>query len=157
MPGKRATLAERFVAKYTSHPSGCHVWTGALAGGGYGAIGIGGRGEGVGRASRVVWEMHHGKIPDGLDIRHMCHNRSCVRIDHLEIGTRADNMRDMTDAGRQCRGEDRPLSKLTAKSVREIRRIYAGGDATQTQLASRFGVSRSAVGDAINRRTWKHI
>jgi HNH endonuclease len=47
------------------------------------------------KAHRAVWEHHHGPIPDGLIIMHICDNRPCINITHLRLGTRADNMADM--------------------------------------------------------------
>ena len=45
--------------------------------------------EGKGRAPlvmyhRYVWEQHHGAIPEGYEIDHMCHNRACCNIEHLQ-------------------------------------------------------------------------
>ena len=45
--------------------------------------------EGKGRAPlvmyhRYVWEQQHGAIPEGYEIDHMCHNRACCNIDHLQ-------------------------------------------------------------------------
>lgn len=33
---------------------------------------------------RIIWEMKWGVIPDGHEINHLCHNRGCCNIDHLE-------------------------------------------------------------------------
>ena len=45
--------------------------------------------EGKGRAPlvmyhRYAWEQQHGAIPEGYEIDHMCHNRACCNIDHLQ-------------------------------------------------------------------------
>ncbi|WP_197922924.1 HNH endonuclease [Thiosulfatihalobacter marinus] len=37
-------------------------------------------------------------------IRHRCHNRRCINPQHLQTGTRADNLRDERD--RRANGVD---------------------------------------------------
>ena len=40
------------------------------------------------RAHRIIWEMHFGAIPDGLEIDHINRNRSDNRIENLRLATR---------------------------------------------------------------------
>lgn len=47
-------------------------------------------------AHRVVWEMHNGAIPDGMEIDHINHIRSDNRIENLRLATRSDNQRNKT-------------------------------------------------------------
>jgi len=44
-------------------------------------------------ATRFLWAQAHGPIPDGLQIDHLCRNRRCVNLDHLELVTRLENVR----------------------------------------------------------------
>jgi hypothetical protein len=66
----------------------CWVWTAANNGSGYGRFWLDGKMQ---YPHRVAYEMCVGPIPDGLVIDHLCRNRSCVRPDHLEPVTNAEN------------------------------------------------------------------
>lgn len=79
--------------------TGCIVWTGGLNGEGYAQLQIGATGP---RHSvhRIVWMLSGREIPDGMCVMHQCDNPSCCNINHLRIGTRAENQRDMANKGR---------------------------------------------------------
>jgi hypothetical protein len=51
-------------------------------------------------AHRVMWEHHNGPVPDDMCVLHECDNPPCVRIEHLHLGTTADNNREMVARGR---------------------------------------------------------
>lgn len=70
----------------------CLIWTGSTAGRGYGTIRRS-DGPGILYAHRVVWEHHHGTIPDGTEIDHVCRQRLCANIDHLRLVSHDENMR----------------------------------------------------------------
>jgi len=36
---------------------------------------------------RVIWEMVYGKLPAGRELDHLCRNRACCNLNHLEIVT----------------------------------------------------------------------
>lgn len=107
-------------------------------------------------AYRVAWEFAHGAIPDGLFICHKCDNPSCVRPDHLFLGTPLDNMRDKIQKGRDTRGEAVNTAKLTAEQVIQIRARRAAGAST-IELAAAFGISRLHVYKIVNRQSWKAV
>ena len=67
----------------------CWVWTAYLNDSGYGQFGLTGRRLAL--AHRWAWEQERGSVPDGLELDHLCRNRACVRVDHLEPVTGSVN------------------------------------------------------------------
>ena len=102
-------------------------------------------------AHRVAWEQANGPIPNGLCVLHRCDNRRCVNVDHLFLGTPADNSADMAQKGRGTRGERNRHAKLTWEQASAIR---ASTEMTHV-LAVRYGVCRATVKFIRAGKTWK--
>lgn len=87
--------------------SGCWIFMGSLNGHGYGQLRVGSLRDGSRRMTsthRVVYEHHHGRMPEGMELDHLCRIRCCVRPDHLELVTRQENQRrGMSVAGINAR------------------------------------------------------
>ena len=128
---------------------GCWEWTGHRTPKGYGEIGLGSRSAGVGLAHRLSHELMKGPIPDDLCVLHSCDNPPCVRPEHLFLGTKADNNRDMDAKGRRrtkpCPGETNVNAVVSDADAETIRELYARGGLTQKQIGERFGITQSAV------------
>ena len=150
------TLSARLAAKTDQGmlPSGCWEWTGAKSNG-YGVIGEGRHGGRTFKAHRVAWSLANGEIPAGMDVCHKCDNRACVRVDHLFVGTRRDNMADCVAKGRTARGAQRKNTKLTPESVRSIRIEYE--TMTQAALAAKYGVAASTIQQVVDGRAWRYV
>lgn len=132
----------------------CWVWKGPKVGNGYGKVGYKGR---TARANRVSWELANGPIPDGMMVCHKCDNPSCVRPDHLFLGSVVENNSDKQEKGRQVRGETAGASVLTEEQVREIKRRYAAGHTTLGKLSIEYGVHTSQIHHIVKGRNWRHV
>ena len=130
---------------------GCRPWLGRLNAKGYGLIALDGSPR---LAHRVMWELVRGPIPAGLGVLHRCDNPRCVNIEHLWLGTQADNQADMAAKGRSCRGEARKNSKLTEEAVREIRGNFSD---PSDVLAVRYGVSPRHIRKIRSGEKWAHV
>lgn len=73
---------------YTRAAGECVVWTGHLDEGGYARLTV--EGAKV-YAHRWVWERVNGPVSRGTDVDHTCHNRACVKIEHLRLASRRQN------------------------------------------------------------------
>lgn len=131
----------------------CWEWTGYVSRRGYGQLR---------RSPFASMQVHRqslviatGADRPGLDARHLCNNRRCVRPSHLAWGTRSENMADCTAAGRhnKPRGESHWTAKLSAEDVRVLRQRWANGE-SQSALAREFGVNAATV-SRIVRKEWR--
>ncbi len=141
MERKRIPLQERFWAKVdkSSHPHGCWLWTGAKTRSGYGRIGIDGHQR---PAHRIALVLVGQLVPKGMDTCHKCDNPTCVNPAHLFVGTRAENVADMT---RKHRGiyVGKPCA-LTAAQVKEASYMLKSGK-SRGEVAHYFGVSETTI------------
>jgi hypothetical protein len=88
--------AERFWTKVDRRdPSGCWLWLGQRNAWGYGHFRrtlVPGTHVAV-KAHRFAFELAVGPIPPGLTLDHLCGRPACVRPDHLEPVSNAENLR----------------------------------------------------------------
>ena len=95
--------------------------------------------------------------PTGLrEVRHLDGNKANNTVENLAWGTRADNAQDMARHG-TVRGEKAHKAILTEAQVREIRRRYAQGGATQKYLAEAYGVKEPTIASIVSGRNWRHV
>lgn len=123
---------DRFLEKVAvDRADQCWLWTGCANAEGYGRFVLRGRVE---NAHRAAWLMQRGLIERGLVVRHKCDNPKCVNLNHLEIGTHADNAADKVRRKRTKR-------LVSPEAVLAIR----AAQGTYRTIGERFGVSASYV------------
>jgi DNA-binding MarR family transcriptional regulator len=114
---------------FTVEPNGCWNWAGRPGVGGYCVVNRNGADGAKQMAHRYVFEQLGGDIPDGLELDHLCRNRRCVNIDHLEPVTRIINVRRSA------------LTQIPNEVVAAIREA----DEPQAVIAARFGIAQATV------------
>lgn len=121
----------RFDGKCQRVSGDCIEWTGYRNADGYGKVTI----------KNALWSAHvasftdaNGPIPKGMIVRHDCDNPACVNVNHLRLGTNADNAADKAIRRRSA-------VKLTDDQVRAIR--SAAGK--QRDIAQIYSISPAAV------------
>lgn len=96
-PRKLVDLETKLFKKIDKQSNGCWIWIGSIFNKGlksYGQIRLGRKENSkCQRAHRVTYEHFIGKIPDGLELDHLCKNTLCVNPKHLEPVTHAENMK----------------------------------------------------------------
>lgn len=141
----------RFWAKvrFTDDRDSCWIWESATMGR-YGVFNVR-HGLSMFAAHRIAFSLLKGAIPPGLTISHLCHNRLCVRPNHLIAESQKSNiLRSVKDRGH-------PTARLTAADVLDIRKRHVPGYGNQVPLAKEYGVGGSTINDIIHRRTWAHL
>lgn len=128
----------------------CELWTGFRVHG-YGQIGVAGK---VKQAHRAALEVHHNvELPPNLHGRHLCANSSCVRIEHLAIGTALDNGRDKVESGRSTAGEKHPGATITAVTALAI----YNSKLTKKELSVLYNCSKGIVTQIRTGWAWTSV
>ena len=139
---------DRFL-QYVRKGDGCWEWSGRLDVHGYGVATRHPDHPSAGRgAHRIAWSMHSGAIPKGMAICHHCDNPRCVRLDHLFLGTRAENIVDAARKGRM-------KHKLTRENVAEVRALAARGIPNVT-IAVMYGVTPPTISRIVHGVDRRH-
>ena len=90
----------RFLTKVEKAPSGCWEWIASKSPNGYGQFRYPTGNDNHIGAHVASYRYFYGDVPEGMQIRHTCDNRSCVNPTHLIPGTSQDNSNDMVERGR---------------------------------------------------------
>lgn len=124
-------IAERIAQKSKPAEGGCLVWTDHISTHGYGILNVDGK---MAYAHRLNYELHHGEIPEGLEVDHMCHNRACLNVDHLRAVTKSQNQANRRGPakGNKCGvlNVSERNGKFQGSFTRSGKRFYVGTFAT---------------------------
>jgi hypothetical protein len=143
---------EQWLASHTTPAGACLRWTRAHSTDGYPLTFVDGHRV---LANRVVWQHHHGAIPNGHDIVHTedCRYRDCVRSSHLRPVDTATRFAQQAEEGIFPHGEYHWNAKLTEQQVRYI----LSSPLPTIDLAHAFGVSRHTIKAIRAKRRWRHL
>jgi hypothetical protein len=118
----------RFEKYFAKNSNNCWIWTGAKNYNGYGRFKYKKKMYG---AHRFAYILYKEDIPEELCVCHTCDNPSCVNPDHLWLGTRKENNKDMIRKGR-----DNTSYWLGKKRSKEARKKMS--KAKKGKLSPRF-------------------
>jgi hypothetical protein len=99
MMDRRESIRHKLYSKVVITPcenmlTPCHIFTGSDSGngrgGGYGRLRLDG---GTVAAHIANWVNEKGIIPSKKQLDHLCENRKCIAIDHMELVTHKQNQR----------------------------------------------------------------
>ena len=137
--GKHGLSVQERVENRLDKSSECWIWQGCTTVDGYGTLNIKGKTK---RAHRVYWEELNGSIPEGMCVCHTCDTPSCVKLEHLFLGTQVDNIKDMDNKRR--RGiRPRPKCCPQGHSLNKVNTYYYPTGYYSCRVCNRDRASKS--------------
>ena len=156
------SLSDRFWKKVDKRgPDECWPWLGYKTPLGYGMMSVGGRKGRPQNATRIMWTLVNGPIPDGYEMCHKCDNPPCVNPNHLFMGTHKENYHDAITKGREA-GMFQPgirhrNAKLTINDINTIRALYIPYVYGCRKLAKRYGVSDETIRRIVVNKSYQEV
>lgn len=107
---------------------------------------------------RLVLETYIGYCPRGFQCRHLNGNKEDNRLSNLCWGTPSDNIKDKLKHNKKYnQGATHPQTKLTEEDIKLIIHSFNDGCYSGWDLATHFGLSKSAISKIVHRRTWRNV
>lgn len=153
IPVEKPSVEERYLAKILPpNDDGCKLWSASRNEDGYGIFRHNGR---MHTAHRWAYAHFVVTVPRGIVVRHNCDVRACQTIDHLLLGTQADNVQDMISRNRipSRAGAAGHRAILTEDQVRFIR----VSPLSNVELARSYNVSQSTISAVRTGQTWSSL
>ncbi len=143
----RRALEDRFWERVIrTSADDCWMWTGALAGKGYGRILVNGKPR---PAHQVAWELAHGAaFPEGREGCHTCDTPRCVNPRHIRPGTHSENLKEAYDRGLVSRRKLRRKRTVCEGGLHELTpentKVSASGNRSCRTCARAYDRNRRA-------------
>lgn len=99
---------------------------------------------------RIVAELFIGRIPVGMQVDHIDCDKSNFRADNLRIVSAQTNMRHAFSTGTIA------TRKLTYEQAEDVRKAYADGLFTQTELAEMYGVVPQTISKIVRNISYQY-
>lgn len=132
----------------------CYEWTKANTKNRYGSFSIRNRSY---NAHKAHWVLVNGPVPDGLHVCHRCDNPGCVRLEHLFLGTNAENMRDMWSKRRRTRIKDMGPAEYSAWRAQRLSIAQQYRESNRQEINAKGRLYSKENRDRMNRyrREWR--
>jgi hypothetical protein len=122
--------------------SGCWPWLAATTNG----YGVAWDGDRQVPAHRLMYELLVGPIPAGLELDHLCRNHGCVRPDHLEPVSHAENVRRGESGAHQRRKTHCPQGhEYTEENTYQYRGWRVCRQCRLARVAAAYRRKRTAI------------
>ena len=131
---------------YREVSHGCHEWIRCTNVKGYPVVGGGWahkRGLSI-LAYKIAWEEAHGPVPTGHTLDHLCRNRRCIRIEHIQCVPHSTNVR----RGRKTKITDTDVRSILQMTVNEI---------PSKLISEHFAISQGQVRNIVTGKSWGDI
>lgn len=97
---------------------------------------------------------------DGVEVRHLNGVKLDCTWENIAIGTRRQNIMDMTpelrSRGKGIPGSGHPMAKLTEVDVRRIHSLAVSGKSCAS-IAGEYGIAVSTVSGILTGKSWSHL
>lgn len=103
--------------------------------------------------SRYIWNKAYWTIGKWILVRHKCDNPMCINIEHMELWTHQQNMKDRSMRFTWVRWEKAYKSRLNESQVREI----LSSNLSITELSKIYNVNRSSISRIKKWKSWRHL
>lgn len=147
---------ERFESKIVKTDD-CYAWTAHCIKGGYGIISIQ---RNIYLAHRIAYYIKDKNFDQTLHVLHKCDNPSCVKFDHLFLGSHEDNMKDMSSKGRARSvpkvGKHNGMAKFNFDTISNIRSDFKSDNYSRWDLVRKYNISKSHL-DAVLINKYRNV